>query len=481
MRINIALARRMGLLKYRDITCRRSIGLLLLMTALAAGADLGSQIDRILRAYPHADLSIHILRASDGQTIYAHQATRPMIPASNMKLVTCAAALRYLGPDFVYTTRVYLCDQDLVIVGSGDPLLGDRQTDRRYGRPPEWIPADIANRLAAMGVASIRDIVLDTTIFDDQRVHPAWPADQLNRWYASEVCGINYNCNCIALTVTSQQGSVRVMMDPPNSYIRLINRVEAVRRGPTGVAAYRQPDAPNTIILKGTCRDQEGPFDIAIERPAMLFGWLIANAMAKAGIRINGQLLEKAAMPRGQMTLVCQYQTQLKDCLMRANKDSLGLAAEALLKTMAARSRPDRPGSWAGGQAVLTNYLASLGIEPEQFRIDDGSGLSRNNRLSACCLTRVLYDMYKDQAWDLFKGSLAIAGVDGTLQRYFPDARFSGRVLGKTGYLSQVRALSGLCTSDGGDIIFSILANEDKADARQVINEVVKAILEQKD
>ena len=108
--------------------------------------------------------------------VYSHNAHKPLMPASNMKVVTTAAALKYLGAGFEYKTRVGLQNGALVVIGSGDPLLGDKSTDDRYGRPAGWIFEKIVQALREQGVAEVNDIVIDTTVFDDQRVHPSWPA-----------------------------------------------------------------------------------------------------------------------------------------------------------------------------------------------------------------------------------------------------------------------------------------------------------------
>ena len=92
-----------------------------------SGADLRGKIDTIIRSQKNVEFSVHVLKAQTGETLYAYRADQAMIPASNMKLVTTAAALRTLGPDFVYVTRVGLIGQTLVVLGSGDPLLGDAE------------------------------------------------------------------------------------------------------------------------------------------------------------------------------------------------------------------------------------------------------------------------------------------------------------------------------------------------------------------
>jgi D-alanyl-D-alanine carboxypeptidase/D-alanyl-D-alanine-endopeptidase (penicillin-binding protein 4) len=87
--------------------------------------------------------------------------------------------------------------------------------------------------------------------------------------------------------------------------------------------------------------------------------------------------------------------------------------------------------------------------------------------------------MYSDPSWSLFEGSLAVAGVDGTLERYFDQALFKGKIIGKTGYLVGVRSLSGVCKTARGDVIFSIIANGPNGNTKKAIADIVKAILEE--
>ena len=162
-----------------------------------ARADLRKQINGIIResAQKRVHFSIHIIEADSGATLYEHDARELMIPASNMKIITSSAALHYLGPDYIYKTRVGLSGNALVVIGSGDPLLGDEKTDTKHGREPGWIFKDIANALKSKGIGTIEGIIVDSSIFDNEPVHPSWPDDDLNRWYACEVSGLNFNDN----------------------------------------------------------------------------------------------------------------------------------------------------------------------------------------------------------------------------------------------------------------------------------------------
>jgi len=443
-------------------------------------ADLAERIDAIIKqpSQKKVDFSIHIVKADTGKTLYRHNANNALIPASNMKIIVTAAALKYLGPDYEYKTRVALADNTLVVIGSGDPLLGDKVTDAKHNRPDGWVLDEIVAALKQNGKTSIKDIVVDTTVFDDQRVHPNWPKHELNRWYASEVCGLNYNCNCVTITAKNTGHTVNVLLEPSTNYIRLVNKIRPIKNGTGAVGAYRNHQ-PNTIILKGKCKTQQGPFLVAIERPAAFFGFLLAEKLAKEGITVRGHLVEKSVRFDAGLQTLAVFSTSIADCLDRCNKDSLQLAAESLLKTIAANSLPDKKnGSWALGRQLLSNYLLQLGIDQSQFHIDDGSGLSRQNRLSANAITKVLTNVYNSDDWTLYKDSLAVGGGDGTIRKYFRQPQYKGKICGKTGYINGVKSFSGFCTTADGDYAFSILANNANGKTRLCINDIAKAIID---
>lgn len=445
----------------------------------SAGAGLAERIDAIINQSSQKKVrySVSIVDAETGKAVYTHNARDAMIPASNMKVVTTAAALRYLGADYKYSTKIGLSGDTLVVIGGGDPLLGDKAVDEKNGRATGWIFGDIIAKLKQAGVKSINDIVVDSTIFDDERVHPNWPVEQLNRWYACEVSGLNYNGNCVYVTTRNIGGRITIQLDPQTSFVTVDNKVKAIKSGSSAVGSYRKTK-PNKIIVFGKCKTQDGPFDVAIERPPAFFGFLLAENLAAAGIRTRGKLIEKAFPVGGDFRLIAEYSTPISECLARCNKNSFGLAAEALLKTIAARNNSTgKNGSWAGGRAAISNYMFGLGVEKNEFYIDDGSGLSRQNRLSANALTTILLDVYKSANWQLYKDSLAEGGGDGTISRYFNDEKYRGRVFGKTGYISGVRSFSGICTTDSGDYLFSIITNNNWQ-SRKTINDITKAVID---
>lgn len=441
-------------------------------------AGLAGRIGEAVGKGKQSEYAIHIVEPTSGTVIYSHNATKAMTPASNMKLITTAAALKYLGPLFEYKTQIGLCGSTLVVIGSGDPLLGDPVIDRRYGRQEGWIFDEAIKGLQELGIESITDIIVDTTVFDDERVHPNWLESDLNRWYACEVCGLNYRGNCIEITTDNRGGRVAFQVQPVTSFIEIVNEIQGISTGSSAVGAYRTRQ-PNRIILRGKCKDRQGPFDVAIEQPGAFFGFVLAEHLVRAGIPVGGRLVEKAFDRDCQFVLVAEYTTPLIDCLHRANKESLGLAAEALLKTIAAHESPDhKNGSWEKGRERIGEYLIGLGIPRKEFDIDDGSGLSRENRLSARAIVGVLLDVYKSGNWELFRTSLAVGGEDGTIGRHFKESGYRAEILGKTGYISGVRSFSGVCLTDRGPYLFSIISNRSSL-SRDSVNAIAKAIMDE--
>ncbi|HPS55128.1 MAG TPA: D-alanyl-D-alanine carboxypeptidase/D-alanyl-D-alanine-endopeptidase [Sedimentisphaerales bacterium] len=451
------------------------------LAELAFG-DLESRINGLLNKTDQKKVSygIKIVDASNKKEVYSLNPNQAMMPASNMKVITTATALKYLGSGFEFKTQIGLSGENLVIVGGGDPLLGDKKTDAKYGKVSGWIFDDIACALKEKNITSINDIFADTSIFDDERVNPSWPTDQLNRWYACEVSGLNYYSNCIDMTVKVENSKTQITINPVTSYVQIENNVIVTSDSKkSAVGAYRN-SVPNKIVIKGKCKSQEGPFDIAIERPAGFFSFLLAENLSKAGITTRGQFIEKQIDYAEPIILLREYKNSMADCITRCNTDSYGLAAECLIKAVGARKNgKGKNGSWADGRSAVSGYLKELGINETEFYINDGSGLSRENRLSANAITAVLYDVYHSSYSKLFEESLAVGGVEGTVDKRFKEENYKGKVFCKTGYISGVRTLSGWVKTSKGDYIFSIFSNNSNWYSKAVIDGIIGAIIDE--
>jgi D-alanyl-D-alanine carboxypeptidase/D-alanyl-D-alanine-endopeptidase (penicillin-binding protein 4) len=424
-----------------------------------------------------ARFSIYAVDAGKGTVLNRVNSTALRIPASNMKLVASAAAVHYLGGDYTYRTIAAMLGRDLVVIGSGDPLLADPKQAASAAQAAEQVMLRIAAALKEAGISDIDNIVIDTSVFDNIRVHPSWPADQLNQAYACEVSGLNFSVNCVRITATRSGHSALLDMEPRNRYVNLTNQLQLVTGSDSAIGAYRT-STPNKLMVRGRLNKAAG-FDVAIENPAGLFASVLCDSLRTAGITVRGQLLQKYVKADPSLKPLTVIETPLKTVIKRCNTESLNLAAECLIKTISAEHTAGKlNGEWTHGLQLAADYLRSLGIGDEQFVLDDGSGLSRNNRLTCETLVAVLKDMYKSPHAQMFLDSLAVGGVDGTAARFFNEAPYKGNILGKTGYIAGVRSFSGVCRTPRGDILFSILTEGGNSTTRTCINDITREIFD---
>ncbi len=216
---------------------------------------------------------------------------------------------------------------------------------------------------------------------------------------------------------------------------------------------------------------------MAIEQPQGLFASILSDRLQQKGIAVRGKILQQYVTHNDSIRIIQTFETPIGEVLARCNKDSLGLAAESLVKAISAENTQGRiNGEWPHGLTLVSRYLQSLGVDTDQFKLDDGSGLSRENRLSAATLTAVIKDACTGDGRQVFLDSLAIGGTDGTISRYFRQDPYRGSILGKTGYISGVRSFSGVCKTSRGDILFSILTEGGNGTTRRCINDIAAAI-----
>ena len=453
---------------------------------------ISQQIRQLLAKHQKTTFSINICDAETGRTIFAHQSDKPLIPASNMKIITTAAAIDQLGDDFVFETVIGLLGDNLAVIGAGEPLTGDPVLADQQGRDIYYMFQEALKALQKREITEISgDLLIDNFLFDDQRFHPSWSANEANRWYAAQISAVNFNDNCVDFTLRPHRNAdalARYNIVPQTSYIQVGNRCKTITSGQQTAWASRRLGT-NNITLRGLVR-YEHQLSVAIERPSAFFGQVLAEYLRDRDVSIKGklvikQLCDPQRRPPENMEVLYTHRTPLSDVLPRANQDSLNMVAECLIKTVGAYYQPNGQedvgqGSWQSGQEAVTAFLRKLKVSPTQFVIDDGSGLSRKNRLSARCLTGVLLYMYGHKSSKLYRQSLATPQT-GTLKRNnrFTESQYAGRIYAKTGYISTAWALSGYCRNRQGKwLAFSIIANNGTQSPRQTIDEIVKLIIE---
>ena len=468
--------------------------LLGLLLAATARADLQADVEAAARddGLRGAAVGVSVVALGesrgDDQAIASIDAGRPLIPASNLKLVTTGAALDRLGADFRFRTVLARRGDDLALVGDGDPALGDAELLAPLGWTATTTFEKWADVLLAAGVRSVRDVVVDDSVFDQEFLHPNWPADQISKSYVPQVAGANLNANLLDFTLTSR-GPGRVVgyrTDPPTGYASVEN---SCVMGNDNAVVLGRFSGTNRIRLAGeTNAATHAGLQVTVDDPAAYAVTVLAETLVRKGIAVTGSVRRDRTV-RGAMagpggggwSAVAVLETPMRTVLGRLNKDSMNVYAEALCKRLG-HAATGQPGSWATGTAAMGDYLRSIGVPAEQFSLDGGSGLSRQNTVSPAALTAVLADGYHRDSADALLESLSVAGSDGTLSRRFGSADMQSlqrRVFGKSGYVNGVSTLSGyLRAADGRWYAFSVLANDVAAvgRAKAMQERVVKAV-----
>ena len=466
-----------------------------MMVAAGARADLSAEIQQVIndRLLARADVGIDVVRlgksAADTTTVYRSNETMPLVPASNLKVITTSTALQELGADFKFRTLLLYHDGDLILVGDGDPTFGDAELLRKFKWDVDTVFKSWANGLVQKHFRAARNLIIDDSVFDDEFLHPDWPADQTQKRYVAEIAGLNLNANCIDVYVRpgGYGRLVDYWTDPATDYVAIRN--SCLGGGENAVWLSREPGS-NDLVLRGTARTaNDVPVSVTVHDPPMYAGTVLAEALKGAGISLSGQVKRDRTMREAYLEaqqsgdrtwgLLAVHETPLTSVIDRANKDSMNLYAECLCKRLGFAKFG--AGTWKNGTAAVGEFLASLGIPSSQYRLDDGCGLSKNNAVSAHVMVSVLTHDYFSENSATWMASLAVAGEDGTLAERFHGTDLRGRVIAKTGFVNGVSCLSGyLHAKDDNWYCFSIMFNgipEGSNSGAKVLQErIVRAI-----
>lgn len=452
-----------------------------------ARGDLTNRYKQIIRTsgLGQTQFSVMVMDLSTDEVLAQINADEPRMPASNMKLITTAAALHLLGPDFQFRTVLGLLEPtdpsqrpSLVMIGDGDPALGDPILLEKHGLSVEDLLNQWTQAVRDTGVKQFARLWVDDRVFDHQFIHPDWPEDQLHRDYCAQVAGINFYQNCVdVLLIPSPQAgqAAQVELFPPAPFLQTINRTIT---GKADLYWIDRQRSTNVLVLGGTVRNRPlSPTPVTIHDPPMFLGQLLAHRLAQQGITVEqvARPADEEVLPPAKPLHVAQ--TALPLVLARTNQDSQNMFAEALLKRMG-RQVTGVSGGWNNGSAAVRIFLRDrLGPDSATIQIADGSGMSRNNRVTARLLVELLRIMHDDP--DLrraaaFRQSLAYSGKAddgqltgvGTLEDRFDGLRPNQWVFGKSGYIRGVSCLSGylVLPAQAGDpqprtVAFSFLFN----------------------
>ncbi len=486
-----------------------------------ASAKLTAAIDAVLDApdLQTGFVGACVVRVRDNQVLYARNADRVFLPASNNKLLTSFAALETLPLDFAYHTQARAMGTvgedgvlrgNLMLVGGGDPLLSLADLD------------DMAQQIARMGLREVSGkLIYDDTRYDAQWLGDGWTWDDEAASYSAQISALNVNGNCIDVQVLPGKKigqRVRAQTVPATGYIRVENTAITGASGSRSTLVVDRKRGQNVIPVTGrlplaaASAQTASPFTVAVtvENPPRFTATLFGAALRKAGVHVDdGAIVSLRDIPRSRGksktqeadaittpdilpasdtsdgTVIAEHTSiRLPELLTRMNKPSDNLMAECLLKAVGAYGafpndatgsgralnsdrRVGTSGNSGTGAQLARKAFGAAGMNLEAARQVDGSGLSRGNYVSPHNLVRLLLAAHARPYFPMFYASLPIAGVDGTLRNRMKNTPAANNCHAKTGSLSHVSSLSGYVrTRDGEELAFSLLMNHQLGPSR---------------
>jgi D-alanyl-D-alanine carboxypeptidase/D-alanyl-D-alanine-endopeptidase (penicillin-binding protein 4) len=465
-------------------------------------AELHTRISQVLSKpeLAPAMVGIKVTSLQTGRVLFEENTNKLLRPASNMKLYTVAAGLDRLSPDFRFVTSVYAPSKpdengvikgDLTVYGRGDPSIAARFNSGNYLKGIDGL----ATRIAAAGVKRVDgDLVGDETYFTGPQYGSGWEWEDLQWYYGAEVSALTVNDNALDLFVKpgAQVGSPAVITTgPPDPLLRIVNKVVTGARGTRrDLNAYRALAGDQLEITGSIALDDKGyTGGVGISHPALLFAYLLRASLSQHGVTIKGKTRTIDARPAAgfvvqplnslvvspeaaRVEIASMQSVPFSVIAAQTLKPSQNLYTEIILRTLGTVVPPavntpniDRT-SESDGLEVVKTFLREAGVNPSSLVLSDGSGLSRNDMITAEATIQLLTYMHRHRYASVFRDALPIAGVDGTLRNRFRGTPAENNLRAKTGTLSSASSLSGYVRDAAGEeLAFSIMVNNYPQDA----------------
>ncbi|MDQ7823219.1 MAG: D-alanyl-D-alanine carboxypeptidase/D-alanyl-D-alanine-endopeptidase [Candidatus Eremiobacteraeota bacterium] len=426
--------------------------------------DLSRTIERLVKesqCCQSASVGVFVKVLKSGEIVYAKNADIPLVPSSNLKVLTSAAAFACLGPDYRYKTTLYggpidpsrgIIETSLYLVGSGDPTFGMPFTET-----PTAVLEDFAQRLFALGLRRVEgDLVGDDSVFDREFIGKGWKTRYILDDYAAECGGLSLNANLMEVLV--QPGKVTLFPECPA--IEIVNKTST--GGYTEVEVKRE-SGTNRVLITGTVGyGAPGGATITVHNPPLFTTAAFGKILKDHGIYVSGKvkLIEPKPVKysyRGFLPLCSHESPKLFEIVKQLNKESDNFLAQQVFRTLGAEVKGK--GTLKNSEDVIRDLMDKAGVDKEGLKMADGSGLSNFNRVTTRQLVGVLDYMYFHPHGKKFIATLPQAGVDGTMKY-----RLSGsKVFAKTGTINENSSLSGyVWTAYGQVVVFSIISNNHK-------------------
>ncbi len=422
-------------------------------TGLAAELPAGTRAVLEREGVPAAGVSVVVRDIETGNGLVELNPDTPRTPASTMKLLPTWAALDLLGPAYAWKTRAWsdvpvvkgVLKGNLYLQGGGDPLL----TIERWWR--------FVNDLRQTGLRDIEgDIVVDQTRFAaiDER-----PEDFDGKFWRTynvlpDALLVNWQSSDFTIRPSDDGGGIDITIQPFPEGLVVENRVKLASgrcAGKNNRVAYTiEPTRPGRVVATGRISSSCGPQTqrLAIMEPAQFAFGTFVTLWRQSGGQFRGGMLRAPTPPAGRLLLTHESEP-LSEIVRVTNKYSSNMMARSLVLALAAEMS-GTPATATAGQAVIQGWLKTRGLDFPELVIGNGSGLSRDARISADSMARVLLGARQSRFAPEFLTSLSLGGLDGTLQKRFENVDDPSRIRMKTGTLRDASCIAGYVDREVG-------------------------------
>jgi serine-type D-Ala-D-Ala carboxypeptidase/endopeptidase (penicillin-binding protein 4) len=424
----------------------------------------------------------HVQALNSPTAIASYQGNSLFLPASTTKLLTTAATLRQLGGQYRLRTSVYqdpgsnLQQPSLTVVGRGDPTITNTQIQ------------ELARQLQQKGLRQIEQLTTSSTYFRGSPMNPDWEWGDLYTDYGVPVTSLILQQNTVDLLVTPQKvgqaPSYRWRTPLAGIPWQIDNRARTGNAGSNGSIEAQGVQGQPVIILQGNVAINAGPITLNLAMLNPNATWLNQLQFDLSKQQINvGQVRVLNTEPLNLSNEVAAIESPpLEDLVKEINRNSNNLFAEILLRTIG-RNAPNHASSSAStadlGLQLIRDKLSQIGVTPSIYRQADGSGLSRKNLIPPLTLVQTLIGMSKTPEASIYRESMSMSGVNGTLGNRFKN--YPNRIQGKTGSLTGVIALAGYANPEQYQpLAFSIIVNDHdrpNSEIRSAVDEIATAFL----
>lgn len=404
-----------------------------------------------------AGISVYDLTAN--KPLLEHNEKLLLRPASNQKILTTAAGYLFLGEDYKFKTSVYqtgevkdsICNGDIYIVGGLDPDFSSHDLD------------SLVSEIKHYGIKEIRgNLYGDVSAMDSLFWGNGWMWDDDPEPFAAYLTPLNINKNSIQIVYEPGEIGKEAIIEliPKTKFFQIKNSSLTIDTGKTTIRITRDWINRNNIILVNgniTRTSKRDTISLSVFNPTFYCLNLMKESIEQNGISFKGKV-DTLKLP-SDTKKIFSFERNIEPVITNTNKISDNLSAEMILRTLALYSSNKTPTA-AKGIRLIDSLITLAGLNPKNYRLVDGSGLSNYNLLSAELLTEMLkyYYFKKTDLFPIFLSSFPISGIDGTLRNRMKESIVFKRVHGKTGSLSGVSNLSGYLESKNGHMIaFSIL------------------------